>query len=93
MGGTIGLDPASGQAAPPPCSLRRLTVVIPQHAAEALPALDIANLLPDLAARVDDLVPQSLVVALPVVVGDELCQCPLQLALAGSCRSPRTGSP
>ena len=74
MGGTIELNWVRDT----PISLRRLTVVIPQHAAEVLPSLDITNLLSNFVARVNDPVPQSLVVALPVVVGDELIQCTLQ---------------
>ena len=39
--------------------LRALAMVVAQHAAEALPALDIANLPTDLVARIDDPVPQA----------------------------------
>jgi hypothetical protein len=42
-------------------------MVVPQHAAEALPALDIANGPANFGARIDDLVSQSLMIALLVV--------------------------
>jgi hypothetical protein len=59
-------------------SLRSLAVVVSQHAAEALPAPDIAIPLTDLAAGIDDPVFQSLMIAFLVIVVDELFQGPLQ---------------
>ncbi|MFT5108240.1 MAG: hypothetical protein ACI9UA_003883 [Pseudoalteromonas tetraodonis] len=76
-GRTIGLSRDQDIAIPHPTALtrtylRRLAVVIPQNATEALPAPDIACIPADFVARFDDPVPKALVVALRMVVGDEL---------------------
>ena len=53
-------------------------MVVPQHTAEALPAPDIACILTHLVAGIGDPVPKALVIALPMVVGDELLQSTLK---------------
>ena len=44
-----------------------IPIVVAQNSTEALPAPDIANSPPNFGARLDDPVPQALVVALPLV--------------------------
>ena len=57
-------------------ALCRIAVVVPEHAAEAFTALDLAELLTDLASRVYDLVVQALMVAFPVIVMEEVRHSP-----------------
>ncbi len=59
-------------------ALCRIAVVVPEQAAEAFPALDLADLLTELAARGDDPIPQPLVVPFPMVMDGELRQRPFQ---------------
>ena len=49
-------------------SLRSVAIVVPQHAGEPLAAFDLARELSDFISRIDDLVFESLVVALGVIV-------------------------
>ena len=49
-------------------ALRRVAVVVSQHAAEPFAALDLADLLTDLAARAYDLVAQPLMVSFPMIM-------------------------
>ena len=59
-------------------ALRCVAEVVPEQAAEAFTALDFADLLSDLAARVDDLVVQPLMVAFPMIVMEEVRHSPAQ---------------
>lgn len=51
---------------------RRITVVISLQSAETFPALDLSIFLSDFGTRIDDSVPQPLVIALPMIMSDEL---------------------
>ena len=46
----------------------RLAMVVPQHSAEAFPAVDLSILSTDSISRIDDSVPQSLVISLRMIV-------------------------
>ena len=49
-------------------SLRRLPIIVAKHAAQSFTAIDLAAALPHFLARLNDLVLQSLVIPLSVIV-------------------------
>ncbi len=52
-------------------ALRRFAIVIAEHAAEAFPTPNIANFLADFVSRINDPIPETLMISYPLIMGYE----------------------
>ena len=51
--------------------LRRFAIVIAEHAAEAFPTPNIANSLADFVSRINNPIPETLMISFPLIMGYE----------------------